>query len=123
MSKLVAKLTERGSPLYQDDDVEVFLSVPGGAQVYQFAVNANGAFSDNSGNKSPWRAAAQRSEAGWTVEIFVPYSILGLSVPPPAGACWGMQFGRQQKSKAETTSWTPGQAFIAKEGFGEVVFR
>jgi hypothetical protein len=33
-----------------------------------------------------------------------------------------LQLGRQQKAKAETTSWTPGRAFNVPEGFGEVVF-
>jgi hypothetical protein len=34
-----------------------------------------------------------------------------------------MQFGRQQKAKGETTSWTKGASFIQKEGFGEIVFQ
>jgi len=54
--------------------------------------------------------------------VAIPYSAIGLTGPPPSGIAWGMQFGRQQKSKGETTSWTPGAAFISKEGLGEVVF-
>jgi len=41
---------------------------------------------------------------------------------PEAGTSWGMQFGRQQKAKGETTAWTPGRAFNVPEGFGLVVF-
>jgi len=122
MSKVVAKYTERGSPLYLDDDVELFIFPPGAAQVYQFAINSLGTFSDNFGNKTDWRAAAQRTDKEWTVEVAIPYSAIGLTGPPPSGIAWGMQFGRQQKSKGETTSWTPGAAFISKEGLGEVVF-
>jgi len=33
-----------------------------------------------------------------------------------------MQFGRQEKPKGETTSWTPGSAFIVRESIGEVTF-
>ena len=122
MDKLVAKWTDRGSPLYQDDDVELFVFAPGGKQVYQLAINANGTQSDNFGNKSDWRAAAARGEKGWTVEVFVPYAALGQAGPPPPGLPWGMQFGRQQKARAETTSWTKGPSFISKEGFGEIIF-
>ncbi|MEI6500514.1 MAG: sugar-binding protein, partial [Armatimonadota bacterium] len=132
MDKLVAKLTDRGAPLYMDDDVELFVSVPSKVQnglltvdttkVFQFAINANGAQSDNFGNKADWKAAAQKGEREWTVEVFIPYAALGQSGPPLPGLPWGMQFGRQQKSKGETTSWTKGQAFIQKEGFGEMVF-
>ena len=69
-----------------------------------------------------WAAAAQRLEDGWTVEILVPYAALGVTTPPRPGASWAIQFGRQQKPKAETTSWTPGQAFNVPEGFGELLF-
>jgi len=122
MERIVARYTERGAPLYLDDDVELFLFPPGAPQVYQFAVNALGTRSDNFGNRTDWQAAAQRADQEWTVEVFIPYRVVGEEGPPPAGLAWGMQFGRQQKSKGETTSWTPGSAFIDKDGFGEVVF-
>ncbi|MEN6402134.1 MAG: sugar-binding protein, partial [Armatimonadia bacterium] len=132
MAKLVAKHTDRGAPLYLDDDVELFISVPSKVQdglltvdttkVYQFAINANGAQSDNSGNKTDWKAAAQKGERDWTVEVFIPYAAIGVTGPPSPGLPWGMQFGRQQKAKGETTSWTKGQSFIQKDGFGEIVF-
>lgn len=132
MDKLVAKLTDRGAPLYQDDDVEVFIAIYSQvmtglvwvdtSKVFQFAVNANGAQSDNFGNKADWRAAAQKEEKDWTVEIFIPYGAIGQQAPPPAGLPWGVQFGRQQKPKGETTSWTKGPSFISRDGFGEIVF-
>jgi hypothetical protein len=122
MTKLVAKYAERGSPLYLDDDIEVFVLPSGGKQVFQFAVNALGAQSDNFGNKAEWKAAAFRGETEWIVEVSIPYKALGLDGPPGPGLPWGVQFGRQQKAKGETTSWTPGPAFISKEGFGEVLF-
>jgi hypothetical protein len=122
MSQLVAKFTERGSPLYQDDDVEVFILPPGAPRSFQFTVNALGTRSDNFGNNTDWLAAAQRLPAAWTVEVFIPYSALGLNKPPRPGLAWPLQFGRQQKAKGETTSWTPAPWFDAPDRFGEIVF-
>jgi len=122
MAQVVAQYVERGSPLYLDDDVELFIQPPGSPRVYQFAINSLGTQSDNFGNKADWKAAAQRAEQEWTVEVFIPYGALGVAGPPAPGLSWGMQFGRQQKPKRETTSWTPGPAFISQEGFGEIVF-
>ena len=122
MHKLLAKFADRGAPLYQEDDVEIFILTHGSGSTFQFAVNALGTRSDNFGNKTDWVAAAQRAAKAWTVEAFVPYSALGLSGPPRRGASWAVQFGRQQKAKRETTAWTPGRAFNVPEGFGEIVF-
>jgi len=123
MNKLVAQHGERGAPLYQDDDVEVFIEPPGAPAVRQFAVNALGTISDNFGNAAPWRAGAKQYQDRWAVEIVIPWSVLGVDGAPAAGDSWGMQFGRQQKPSGETTSWTPGRAFNAPEGFGLVVFQ
>lgn len=122
MSKLVAKHTQRGDPLYLDDDVEIFILPAGTEKVFQFAINPLGTQSDNFGNQAEWKAAAQRGEADWTVEMFVPLSAIEISAPPTGGLPWGMQFGRQEKPKGETTSWTPGAAFISKESLGEISF-
>ena len=122
MGKLQAKLTDRGSPLYRDDGVEIFILPPGATASRQFAINPLGTRSDNFGNQADWRAAASRSAKEWTVEAFIPYTAAGASKPPRKNAAWAMQFGRQQKAKRETTSWTPGGAFNVPSGFGEVVF-
>lgn len=122
MDKLVARYTQRGDPLYLDDDVEVFVLPPEAPQAYQFAVNALGTQSDNFGNKTNWQAAAQRGEKEWTVELFVPYVAIGLQGPPLPTLPWNMQFGRQQKARRETTSWTPSSAFISRESMGEIFF-
>lgn len=122
MNKLMAKHSERGAPLYQDDDVEVFIEVPGATAVKQFAVNALGTISDNFGNQAPWHAAAKQYDDRWTVEIAIPWAVLGVERAPAPGDSWGMQFGRQEKPKSETSAWTPGQAFNVPEGFGLVVF-
>jgi len=122
MDKLQAKFTDRGAPLYKDDDVEIFILTRGAGPSFQFAINALGARSDNFGNRANWLAAARRLDNAWTVEVFIPYSAIRVAGPPRKGSSWAMQFGRQQKPKRETTSWTPGRAFNVPEGFGEVVF-
>jgi len=122
MDRLQAKFTDRGSPLYRDDDVEIFALPPGATASRQFAINPLGTRSDNFGNQTDWRAAASRSAKEWTAEAFIPYIAAGANTPPRKGAAWAMQFGRQQKAKRETTSWTPGAAFNIPAGFGEIVF-
>jgi len=119
MDKLVAKYTDRGSPLYLEDDVEVFISPAGASRAYQFAVNPLGTQSDNFGNSADWKAAAQRDDTGWSVEMYIPFGALG-DDGKPRDLPWGMQFGRQEKPSGEVTSWTPGSAFIVRESMGEV---
>ncbi len=122
MSKLVATYQDRGDPLYRDDDVEVFILTPGAKRSLQLAVNPLGTISDSFGNDTPWTAAAHQYDDRWTVEIAIPWEVVGARGRPEAGTSWGMQFGRQQKAKGETTAWTPGRAFNVPEGFGLVVF-
>jgi len=122
MAKLVAKHQERGAPLYRDDDVEVFIMPPDATRALQFAVNALGTISDSFGNEAPWSAAAKQYEDRWTVEMRIPWVVLGMAGAPGAGSSLDMQLGRQEKPKSETTSWTPGRAFNVPAGFGLVVF-
>jgi hypothetical protein len=123
MPALKAELTERGAPLYQDDDVEVFLLPPGEVAPLQLAMNALGTQSDSFGNNTPWQAAAQRGTDEWTVEVFVPYEVLGLTAPPPQGFVLPAQIGRQQKSKSETTAWSQCSAYRDTARFGDLVLK
>jgi hypothetical protein len=123
MDKVKAELTARGAPLYQDDDVEIFLLLPGQVKAYQFAINPLGTISDNFGNKAPWKAQAKRYENAWSVEVFIPYEAMGASGPAEPGRSWAAQFGRQQKAKGETSAWIPGPGFNRPDEFGELIFR
>ena len=78
------------------------------------------AFSDPDVERA--RAAAKQYGDHWTVEMRVPFGVLGMDGAPEVGRSLDMQFGRQRKPVSETTSWTPGRAFIAREGYGLVVF-
>jgi hypothetical protein len=123
MGGLQATLTERGAALYTEDDVELLLLPPGAPGAFQFAINALGTQSDNFGDRAEWAAAAERLGDAWTVEVFIPYAAIGVAATPGEGARWAAQFGRQEKPRGETTSWTPAAAFNAPERFGEIVFR
>ncbi|MEA3400445.1 MAG: sugar-binding protein, partial [Armatimonadota bacterium] len=122
MDKLVATFQDRGDPLYRDDDVEVFILPPDANRALQLAVNPLGTISDNFGSDQPWTAAARQYQDHWDVEMAIPFSVIGIAGAPESGTSWGMQFGRQQKAKHETTAWTPGRAFNVPEGFGLVIF-
>ena len=122
MDKIKAEYTERGDPIYRDDDVEIFILPPDARSAFQFAVNPLGTISDNFGNTADWRGAAKQLDDAWTVEVLIPWEAVEVDGVPEAGSSWAVQFGRQQKLKAETTSWTPGVAFNRPEGFGVVVF-
>lgn len=119
---LKAELTTRGAPLYRDDDIEIFLQPPGAEAPLQFAVNPLGTQSDSFGNDSDWLAAAVLADSAWTAEIFIPFEVLGMDTPPQPGDIVPAQFGRQQKPKLETTSWTPCRAFRDPNCFGELLF-
>lgn len=123
MPALKAELGERGAPLYQDDDVEMFVLPPGEIAPLQLAVNPLGTQGDSFGNEADWKAAAERLPDGWTVEVFIPYTVLGMDKPPQEGFVLTAQFGRQQKPKSETTSWSPSRAFRDTDRFGDLVFR
>lgn len=123
MPAIKATITERGGPLYQDDDVELFVLVPGAVAPRQFAVNPLGTTSDNAGNTDEWQAAAQRQADGWTVEMVVPYEMLGSAAMPARNSQWAVQFGRQEKPAGEVTAWTSGTAFNVPENFGTIVFK
>jgi len=123
MPGVKAELTQRGAPLYQDDDVEVFLLPPGETAPLQLAINALGTQSDSFGNNAPWQAAAQRGTDEWTVEVFVPYEVLGVKGVPSKGSVLPAQIGRQQKSKSETTAWSQCSAYRDTARFGDLMFQ
>lgn len=122
MPAIRATYHDRGDPLYRDDDVEVFLLPPKAPQPLQLAVNPLGTQSDDFGNTADWKGAAHRLENAWTVEIFIPWKVLGLSGPPGQGFVLPALLGRQQKPKRETSSWVPANHFRDVDKYGELLF-
>jgi len=109
----------------QDDDVEVFFDTEDGhaklrtPQTYQMAVSAaQGAyFSVGDGTKIPKGKAiysykyavtvhgklnkADSSDQGYDVELALPWSEMGLSGPPKAGATWGFNVISRDRDSAD----------------------
>ena len=113
----------------QDDDVEVFFETDDArakvrtAQSYQMAVSAaQGAyFSIGDGTKTPKGKAvysykyavtvhgklnsASGTDKGYDVELAIPWSEIGLSGPPKAGATWGFNvISRDRETEATPSS-------------------
>jgi len=110
-----------GEPLWDEDSVEVFLSPDGEAEL-QFAVNSMGS------RASPltlrkWEAAAYIGDAAWTVEIALPWEVIG-AFPEEAGA-WGLNVCRNILStgEKENSAWAPVQdGFHEPSNFGALTF-
>lgn len=123
MPGLKADLTQRGAPIYQEDDVEVFIASGQNAFPLQFAVNPLGTRNDNLDNNRDWTAAAVKLADGWTVEMFLPYALLGYPGPPKPGTEVLAQFGRQRKPTVEVTAWSKTPAFRDVSRYGELIVK
>ena len=114
-------------PVWEDDAVEVFLQPGGAGGYYHLAVNAAGSRYDaccapgiDKSWNAPWQAAARTAEAGWTVEMAIPFASLHAR---PEGA-WRLNFGREEADTGSATCWSPTfDGFHTPGRFGEVVFR
>ncbi|MEW5740291.1 MAG: sugar-binding protein [Myxococcota bacterium] len=51
-----------------------------------------------------WRSATRRDDAGWTVELAIPWKSLRFG---PNGTTWGIQFYRCERGLNEDTAWSP----------------
>lgn len=104
----------RDFPTNECDSFSVILDTLGdGRNAFSFSVNPFGAqreeqvvddalFEPNW--DTVWRASTRRDEAGWTVELAIPWKSLrhgGKSV------VWGVQFYRRERGMNEDTVWSP----------------
>ena len=71
-----------------------------------------------------WTAAADRGEGGWTVELAVPFSMLGS--PPEVTTLWSFNVNRQRlahRGPVQWTCWSDTQGgFHSPARFGCLVF-
>ncbi len=79
-----------GEDLWDEDSVEVFLSTTGEDEL-QFVVNAIGSRA-SSKTVAEWEAATFIDDGAWTVEIALPWEVLGAF--PAEGAVWGLNVTR-----------------------------
>lgn len=113
MAQLRRTVTQHDGPVYQDDSVELFLSPRPEAGYYQIIVNANGVVSDRIGHGNPGafdsqaKTATNLGERGWSLEIAIPMSSLGIDSDAPTS--WRGNFYRNRRAggSAENQAWTP----------------
>ena len=70
-----------GEAIWEEDSVELFIR-PDDSQTYQFVVNAAGSRASPN-TLTRWEAATGFEEAAWTVEIFIPWEIIGVTPDTP----------------------------------------
>ena len=132
MAQLRTIRTERDSPVWADDCVEVFVDRAGdGKKCMHFVISAAGVrYESRTDLGAGWNpdytvAALREPEAGfWTVELRIPFDILG--GPPKPGETWRMNFCRERYAdvpNCERGAWSVTfGAFLNPERFGKVQF-
>ena len=117
--------------IWKDDNVQFFLDVNHDRETYlRIAVNADGAVADGAGYND-WRAegrllhqallpfyrdfsleadvefevATEKHDHGWTVELAIPWSALGLKKPPEEEKTMGLQVTRTHAATGERSEW------------------
>jgi len=112
--------SQRDSEVYNDESVEVFLD-PGVTlrRYFHLLVNAANVQRDESGDKgatpaydagwdATWQSATEVKADGWTVEMAIPLTELGLSTGAEALA--GLNICRNDSTRQESTCWSPTQS-------------
>ena len=100
MSQMVCKWDQRDAALWNDDNLEMFLHIPGegGNHLYQYLINPIGAFTDlRDGNRNYYtrgaKHATRRFPDRWTAEIKLPFDGIPMD-RPVAGDSIGMRVDR-----------------------------
>jgi len=85
MDVMLARYDQNDQPVFSDDNVEIFLNLPGEESVSycHFAVNPLGTnFDEKNGNKNWWvegrRTLVKRTADGWMMEVKLPFGGLGI---------------------------------------------
>ncbi|MBN2133556.1 MAG: hypothetical protein JW741_28910, partial [Sedimentisphaerales bacterium] len=121
-AKLREEATQHDGDTWLDDSIEVFLD-PGRrcSDYVQFCVNCRGAIRDSHGTDAAWesgaRAAVQRGQTEWTVEIAIPLDSLGIGLD--VGDTWGVNLVWNDRVRGQTATWSLG-GFHAPGRFGAV---
>lgn len=129
--KIVATLTKRDAPLWQDDAVEIFLDTfHDRRSCYFFMTNLLGAKLDGRVSDegrvvddkwdAHWETASSITSEGWECEIAIPFSEIRYKYEE--NPVWGINFYRTQKSKREDSYWVnTGENIFAVSQFGDLI--
>jgi len=106
--KVIAK---PGGEVWNDDSVELFLASPVVDPYLHLIVNAAGTRYNAEGKRpvdlGPWKAECAKHADSYSVEVRLPYAVLGTC--PVAGAYWLGNVGRNHQTgvKSLASSWSP----------------
>ena len=100
MNTCIAKWDQHDLSIWDDDNLELFLFVPGddGNILYQLVINPLGSVADLKDGNINWNAEGvviktKRHEDRWTIEVKLPFASLPMERPAP-GDCIGARFCR-----------------------------
>lgn len=141
---VVATMTERDEPLYEEDVVEVFIdTIGGGTTYYEFEVSPTGVLFDAlihnelNGNKvvdTSWMSkgfqaiVTDRNDDGWRMyDVRIPFADLGDGQQPVDGTVWHWNVFRiddDRDGQRHYCAWSPTGLvnFHVPQQFGELVF-
>ncbi len=109
---LVTEAGERDGPAWEDDSIEIFLDTGLDRKTYyQYAINADGTVYDGIGFDASWdgpcTAAVGREDRAWTMEVAVPWKVIGVTEPRP-GMRLGLEIVRNRMQQPnERSMWSP----------------
>ncbi len=117
-----------GKHIFAEDSIEFFLSPTTDNNYIQFAANAigsrwNGTFPQGDLKLKPWKAAAKIGKTAWTIEVLIPFHVLG-QVPFKKGEYWNFNVCRNIRTGGnQLCSWAPVKSgFHEPERFGRLIF-
>ena len=123
-----------GSPIWEDDEIELFLDVEhdGAAPYFQFIVNAANVQFDlwkgqgDVGWNGEWESGVTVGTDEWIVELAIPFKTLNVDKPKD-GDIWGVNFTRHVMT-VQPTEWTTwatmgARGFHMPELFGDMIFK
>jgi hypothetical protein len=140
------KLAPNDMAIFEGNVVEVFINVTrSDSGFFHFAINPSGShwaarhLKDQPEPLSqPWEHAARLEQNGWTAEIAIPWSTLGISGPPviatsaPTPDTYAprpappvrVNLGRERPQDNEYSTWSPtAQGFVESGNFGTWRFK
>lgn len=117
-------------PAYGDDSVELFLSPPPSRGYFQMIVSATGAIYDRHGHGNPahWNSAAKAATVvgkdGWSLELAVPMSALGVGDEMPKRWRANLYRNRRAGPQSQSQAFSPTFRgdYDVPERFGHLLF-
>ncbi|MFA6103336.1 MAG: sugar-binding protein [Victivallaceae bacterium] len=121
---------DNDSRIFRDDEIELFLQVPGAPEYWHLAVNSDGKIYRSRGqgyglgNPQPAsgiQVKTRRTERSWSFEVAVPLELLG-GEAVKNGRRLALGVFRNNTPKSEITAWSPASPNLHQPAqWGEIV--